>query len=95
MDEEGTPVLGAAHPFDQGLILELVEQVDHRGAVDRHRGRKLDLGYWPRLRQCAQHAPGPRRQPQRFQPLDGQNLGRLLDHEQQLAYPPGLPPRRN
>jgi len=41
VDEERAAVLRAAHPFDQRLRFELVDQVNHRGAVDRHGGGQL------------------------------------------------------
>src|SRR5207237_2581210 len=44
VDEERAAVLRAAHPFGQRLCFELVDQVNHRGAVDRPDGGQLDLG---------------------------------------------------
>lgn len=85
LDFEGAPVVWASDPAYQAGPLQVVEQVDHCGPVDRQRVREFDLGERSGLDQRAEHAPAARGQTERFQLLGRERLRGLRCDEEELA----------
>jgi hypothetical protein len=69
--------LGFTDSLDESLSFQVVEQIHHRGSVNRQRRRELDLRQRPRLDERAQHSPAPRREAQRLEARRRQALGCL------------------